>query len=71
MSLQGAAVCAVVALAFLLLIAPWLVRALLPPEAAAARVSGTIGPLTPEIALLQHAGTCEIETRSLDPSPST
>jgi hypothetical protein len=42
-SLQGAAACAIVALAFLLLIAPWLVRTLLPPEAAAARVSDALG----------------------------
>jgi uncharacterized protein involved in outer membrane biogenesis len=32
-------------------------------------VSGTIGPLSPEIPLLRQAGSCEIETRSLDPSP--
>ena len=32
-------------------------------------VTGTIGPLSPETALLRQAGTCEIETRSLDPSP--
>ena len=42
-SLRVAAVCAVVALAFALLVAPWLVRTLLPPEAAAARVSDALG----------------------------